>query len=207
MGAILQSTLMRGVRMEDIPVAVIAKAHRLEELLWHVAQGEPLEQVCAELDLSVDARRLAQLRAQYEAGGRTWKALIDGRYGHPIKAHSALREWLYERKRQDKELTASELVDGVKEQFGVELSAGHINYLLRKVELTRPSGRPLNLPAAAAPVDPEPPGPTLDNAGLFFPGSRKTGAGRPGGGEDVPGGCPSTVSGRPPDDVPAGGGE
>lgn len=196
--------------MEDIPAGVIEKAHRLEELLQRVAQGEPLEQVCAELDLTVDARRLAQLQAKYEAGSRTWEALIDGRYGRPIKAHSAVKAWLYERKRQDKELTASELVDEVKEQFGVELSAGHINYLLRKVELTRPPGRPPNPPAPAAeaePVEPEPPSRSLDNAGLFFPGSRKRGNGRARGSADVPGDRPSTASGRKPDDVPAGGGE
>jgi transposase len=169
-----------------------------------------LEQVCAELDLTVDARRLAQLQVKYEAGGRTWEALMDGRYGHPIKAHSALRAWLYERKRQDKAVTASELVDEVKEQFGVELSVGHINYLLRKVELTRPPGRPPNLPAPgaeAAPVEPEPPSQPLDNAGLFFPGSREAGDGCPGGGGDVPGDRPPTVSSGQPGDVPTGGGE
>lgn len=196
--------------MKDVPAAVIEKAHRLEELLQRVAQGEPLEQVCAELGVTVDTQRLVQLQAKYEAGGRTWEALIDGRYGHPIKAHSALKAWLYERKRQDKELTASELVDEVKEQFGVELSVGHINYLLRKVELTRPPGRPPNPPAPAAeaaPVEPDPPSQCLDNAGLFFPGSRKTGDGHPGGGGDGPGDRPPGVSGGESYGVPAGGGE
>ena len=122
----------------DHPAAVIEKAQRLEKLLQRVAQGEPLAQVCAELGLAVDAERLAKLQAKYEVGGCTWEALIDGRYGHPQKAHSALREWLHERKRQDEELTAPHLVDEVKTRFKVELSAGHINYLLRKVELTRP---------------------------------------------------------------------
>jgi hypothetical protein len=191
--------------MEDIPAAVIEKAQRLEQLLQRVAQGELLEQVCAELDLTVDVRRLAQLQAQYAAGGRTWEALIDGRYGHPIKAHSALREWLYERKRQDKELTAPELMGEVKEKFRVELSAGHINYLLRKVELTRPTGRPPNRPAEAEPADPDPPTQTLDNAGLFSPGSRKARDGRHGSGGDLPGDRPPAVSGRQPDNVHAAG--
>jgi len=160
--------------MEDHPPAVIEKAKRLEELLQRVEQGEFLEQVCAELDLAVDAKHLARLQAQYEAGGRTWEALLDGRYGHPIKAHSALREWLYERKRQDKGLTASQLVDEVRTQFKVELSAGHINYLLRKVELTRPPGRPPNRPAAETESgEPQAPSQSLDNAGIFFPGSSK----------------------------------
>jgi DMSO/TMAO reductase YedYZ molybdopterin-dependent catalytic subunit len=65
------------------PSAVIEKAKRLERLLQRVEQGEPLEQVCTELDLAVDPKWLARLQAKYEAGGRTWEALLDGRYGHP----------------------------------------------------------------------------------------------------------------------------
>lgn len=164
----------------DHPAAVIEKAKRLEQLLQRVEQGEPLEQVCAELDLAVDAKHLARLQVKYEVGGRTWEALIDGRYGHPQKAHSALREWLHERKRQDKELTASQLVDEVKTQFKVELSAGHINYLLRKVELTRPPGRPPGRSAPAGePEPPEAPSQSLDNAGIFFPRSSEGRDGRP----------------------------
>jgi transposase len=194
--------------MEDQPVAVIEKAKRLEQLLQRVAQGEPLQQVCAELDLAVDARRLARLQAKYEAGGRTWEALIDGRYGHPIKAHSALKEWLYERKRQNKGLTASELVDEVQSQFGVELSAGHINYLLRKVELARLPGRRSTQSAAeeeSATPDPTPQ--ILDNAGLFFPGGRKARDRRPRGSRDEPGDRSPPVSGRESNDVLAGGGQ
>lgn len=194
--------------MEDHPTAVIEKAKRLAQLLQSGEQGEPLEQVCAELDLAVDAKRLAQLQAKYQTGGRTWEALLDGRYGHPIKAHSALREWLHERKRQDKELTAPQLVDEVKEQFGVELSAGHINYLLRKVELTRPPGRPPSRPAPEGePVPPQAPSQSLDNAGIFFPGSREAGDGHPRGGGGLLGDGPSGLSGGPPGDVAAGGDE
>ena len=194
--------------MEDHPTAVIEKAKRLAQLLHSVEQGEPLEQVCAELDLAVDAQRLVQWQAQYQAGGRTWEALLDGRYGHPIKAHSALREWLHERKRQDKELTAPQLVDRVKEQFGVELSAGHINYLLRKVELTRPPGRPPSRSASDGELEPPPaPSQSLDNAGIFFPGSREAGNGHHRGGGRLPGDSPSGLSGGPAGNVAAGGDE
>jgi len=75
-------------------------------------------------------------------GWRSWEALIDGRYCHPQKAHSALCEWMHERKRENKSLTAGELAGEIAEQFQVELSIGQINYLLRKKELTRPRGRP-----------------------------------------------------------------
>ncbi|MDH4137273.1 MAG: hypothetical protein OEW09_11240 [Anaerolineae bacterium] len=193
--------------MKDHPAAVIEKAERLEQLLQRVAQGEPLEQVCAELDLAVDAKRLARLQAKYEAGGRTWEALLDGRYGHPKKAHSALREWLYERKRQDKALTAPELVDELRVQFQVELSAGHVNYLLRKVELTRPPGRVPSRPAAEDDPASETSSPTLDNAGIFFPGSSCTRDGHHGGRGELSGDSPPAISGQQPHDTSTGGGE
>jgi len=194
--------------MENHPAAVIEKAKRLEQLLQRVTQGESLEQVCAELDLAVDAKGLAKLQAKLQAGGCTWEALLDGRYGHPKKAHSALREWLYERKRQDKVLTAPELVDELKAQFQVELSAGHVNYLLRKVELTRPPGRVPSRPAAED--DPTEFGPSslsLDNAGIFFPGSSQTRDGHHGGRGELSGDGSPTASGRQPHDTSAGGGE
>jgi transposase len=194
--------------MEDHPAAVIDKAKRLEQLLQRVAQGEFLEQVCAELDLVVDAKGLARLQAKYEASGCTWEALLDGRYGHPKKAHSALREWLYERKRQDKALTAPELVDELKVQFQVGLSAGHVNYLLRKVELTRPPGRVPSRPAAEDdPAGSETSSPSLDKAGIFFPGSSPTRDGRYGGRGDLSGDGSPAASGRQPHDPSAGGGE
>jgi len=124
------------------PPAVIEKAQRLERLLLRLEEDEPLEQVRVDLGLSVETEDIARLQAKYEAGGRSWEALIDGRHGHPQKAHSALREWMYERKREDESLTAGELAVEIEEQFQVELSIGHINYLLRKVELAGPRGRP-----------------------------------------------------------------
>ena len=158
------------------PPAVCEKAQRLERLLLRLEAGEPFDPVRADLGLSVRAEDVPKLQAKYEAGGRTWEVLIDGRYGHPQRAHSALREWMHERKRQDESLTARELSEEIREQFQVELSIGHINYLLRKVELTRPRGRPHRrweeeeegeaVPSAAAPPDE-----SLDNGGLFFPGS------------------------------------
>ena len=157
------------------PPAVCEKAQRLERLLLRLEAGEPFDPVRADLGLSVRAEDVPKLQAEYEAGGRTWEALIDGRYGHPQTAHSALREWMYERKREDESLTARELAEEIAEQFQLELSIGHINYLLRKVELTRPRGRPQRrregeeegeaVSSAAAPSDE-----SLDNGGIFFPG-------------------------------------
>jgi len=188
------------------PPAVCEKAQRLERLLQRVEAGEALDQVCADLELTVRATDLPRLRARYEAGGRRWEALVNGRYGHPQKAHSALREWLYERKRQDETLTARELAEAVSERFQVELSVGHVNYLLRKVELTRPPGRPLRQEpeAAMAPATPTSSDESLANAGLFFPRRGQASPGGNGGGRGVPGRRGGALSGRPAGDAPAG---
>ena len=154
------------------PPAVCEKAQRLERLLQRIEAGEPFDQMRADLGLSIEAEDVPKLQAKYEAGGRTWETLIDGRYGHPQTAHSVLREWMYERKREDKSLTARELAEEIAEQFQVELSIGHINYLLRKKELTRPRGRPRRQREGETVLVSEVPSDeSLDNGGIFFPGS------------------------------------
>lgn len=164
------------------PPAVIEKAQGLERLLLRLETGEPLGQVRGDLGLTVEAEDVARLQAKYEAGGRSWEALIDGRHGHAQKAHSALREWMYERKREDALLTAGELAVAIEEQFQVELSIGHINYLLRKVELAGPRGRPCRRreqdeESEATPAPEAQPDESLDNAGTFFPRSSEAGDG------------------------------
>jgi transposase len=156
----------------DYPKAVIEKAQKMEKLLQRVDAGELVDQVCAALDVDIDEKRLGALRAKYKVGGKTWEALLDGRFGHSHTAHSELREWLYERKKQDETLRAPTLVKEIETKFGVVLSAGHINYLLRKRGLTAPPGHPYKQPPAEQEEE-QPPTDTesLDNAGLFFPGS------------------------------------
>ena len=157
----------------DYPPAILEKAQRSEQLLQRVVAGEPLEEVNEALGFTLDQHKLARWRTKYEAGGRTWQALIDGRHGHPRQAHSALREWLYARKKEDKSLRAPHLVVEIEEKFGVKLSAGHINYLLRKRGLSAPPGRPAKkqrstedeAATSAAPSE------FVENAGLFFPRS------------------------------------
>ena len=163
----------------DYPQAVIAKAQKIEKLLQRVAQGEPLDQVCAELDVEVNKKQLVTLQAKYKAGGERWEALLDGRYGHTQKVHSAMLAWLYERKKQDQTLRAPKLADEMAEKFGVRVAAGHINYLLRKREQSAPPGRPYKHPPGEQAEEPSPTSTeSLDNAGTFFPGS---GQGRDGG--------------------------
>ena len=154
----------------------------MEKLLQRVAAGEPLDRVCAELDVDIDEKRLAVLQGKYKTGGETWKALLDGRFGHSHTAHSELREWLYERKKQDETLRAPKLVTEIEHKFHVVLSPGHINYLLRKRGLTAPPGRPYKDPPAEQEEEQaQTTSESLDNAGIFFPGSSQ---GRDGGSSD-----------------------
>lgn len=166
------------------PTAVIEKAKRLERLLHRVAAGEGLDAANEALGFDLDKEQLSQAQAKYEAGGYRWEALIDGRYGHAQKIHSGIREWLYTRKEKDEDVRAPQLAKEIKEQFGVEVDPGHINYLLRKRGLTAPPGRPYKQEA----VDEEATGggivhsESTDNAGVFFPGRCEGGNG--GGGSD-----------------------
>jgi transposase len=157
----------------DYPPAVLEKAQRLEQLLLQVEAGESLDVAHAAFSSNLDERQLAHWQAKYAAGGRRWEALIDGRHGHPRQAHSALREWLYARKEQDDQLCAPQLATEIQEKFSVELSAGHINYLLRKRGMTAPPGRPpKHQDTAAEPLAAlDTPSASVDNAGIFFPRS------------------------------------
>jgi transposase len=160
----------------EYPKAVIEKAQKQARLLRRIEQGEDREQVCEELGLEVSEIELAVLKAKYEAGGGKWKALLDGRFGHAQKAHSELRAWLYERKREDESLRSPQLKREIRERFGVELSEGHINYLLRKHSMTAPQGRPYKTEAEEDQSE-EAPSESVDNAGVFFPGSGQGGNG------------------------------
>jgi hypothetical protein len=156
----------------DYPKAVIEKAQKMEKLLQRVDAGEPLDQICAELDVEIDEKQLAALQVKYKAGGETWEALLDGRFGHPHTAHSELRAWLYERKEQDETLRAPKLAKEIERKFHLVLSPGHINYLLRKRRLTAPPGRPYKDPPTEQEEEQTPTTTeSLDNAGTFFPGS------------------------------------
>ena len=152
------------------PTAIIEKAKKTEHLLKRVSSGEPLETVCDELNLTVSPARFAKLLAKYESGGQTYEPLIDGRCGHPQKAHSGIREWLYAQKRAHPQQKASQLAQAIEAEFDVKFSKGHINYLLRCVGLTGPRGRPpsISTDEPSAPVCSNP-AEELANAGLFFP--------------------------------------
>jgi hypothetical protein len=163
----------------DYPTAVLEKAQRLEQLLQRVAAGEPLGEVNEALGFDLDQEQWARAQVKYEAAGRRWEALINGRFGHAQKVHSGIREWLYTRKERDEDVRAPQLAREIEEKFGVEVDPGHVNYLLRKRGLTAPPGRPYKeKPAGEEASDAvSAPSESLDNAGIFFPGGREGGNG------------------------------
>jgi transposase len=166
----------------DYPDAVLEKAKRLEQLLQRVAAGEPLDEANKALGFKLDKGQLAKVQAKYEAGGWSWESLIDGRFGHAQKVHSGIREWLYTRKERDEDVRAPQLANEIKEQFGVEVDPGHVNYVLRKRGLTAPPGRPYKKPVGEEVSDAAPaPSESIDNAGIFFPGGSEGGDGGGGG--------------------------
>lgn len=150
------------------PAAVAEKARRLEQLLLRLEAGEPLDQVRADLEFELKPERVSQLQAKYEAGGRRWEALLDGRFGHYQHVNTAVRAYLFERKQQDERLTAGELASEVEQKFKMSISVGHINHVLREVALTRTPGRPRKRAVAAESPATDPP--PQAHAGLFFPG-------------------------------------
>jgi len=160
--------------------AVIEKAKKQEKLLQARAAGKPLAQARAIAGIAtMKVKEANRLQRKYKAGGSTWEALLDGRFGHDIKANSAIKAWMYERKRQDLAVRASQLANEIKEKFGVEFKSGHINYLLRKEGLTAPVGRPAKPKEVAAETKNEDiPEERSENAGLFFPGSSERSDGR-----------------------------
>jgi transposase len=162
------------------PAVVAEKARRLEQLLLRLEAGEPLDQVRADLELELKPERVSHLKAKYEAGGRRWEALRDGRFGHYQHVNSAVRAYLFERKQQDEHLTAGELASEVEQKFSMSISVGHINHVLREVALTRTPGRPRKraVPAESSVTH----APVQAQAGLFFPGRGQATA----GGDDDP---------------------
>jgi transposase len=159
----------------DYPEAVLEKAKRLEQLLLRVTAGEPLDELNEELGFELDEEELARWQSKYEKGGRTWEAVIDGRHGHTHKIHSGIREYLYARKEEDESLRAPRLAEEIEDKFGVTVSAGHVNHLLRKRGLTAPVGAPPKKPETDEEEESpaEAPSYPVENAGIFPPGSGK----------------------------------
>lgn len=154
--------------LDEVPRAVQQKARNLECLLLRWKAGEDPDTLRDELGLRVTIEQLPRLWARYERAGCRWEALIDGRYGHPQKANSAVRGWLIERKQDNPELTGPELSTELEQLWGTDLTSGYVNTLLRRQGLTRGRGRPGPRASREPQAAPEVVTEVVANAGLFF---------------------------------------
>ena len=63
----------------DYPNAVIEKAKRMEKLLQRVAEGESLDQVCADLEVELTRNnwpRCSQIQKEAKRGKRFWMGAL-----------------------------------------------------------------------------------------------------------------------------------
>ena len=79
---------------------------------------------------------------------------------------------------QQAEGKTAEIYQEIEAKFGVTLTDGHINYLLRKRGLSAPPGRPCKGEAEETASDDAPSHTeSVENAGLFFPRGSQAGDG------------------------------
>lgn len=114
-----------------------------EELLEHKRQAMKL------MDADVHWREAnEQSGLNYSKSGiqrlyRGWRergdeVLIDQRHGHVYKATAKVREMLNDRCEEDPDVRASQLVNEIKAEFGVELNPNYVSVLRRQLGLPVP---------------------------------------------------------------------
>jgi hypothetical protein len=125
----------------------------IEKLDWHgkllqrAARGETRAHVCADLGIEVNKDCLAALRATYETGGCTWRALRDdGHHGRAYQMNSTIRDWPYGQERQDEHARVPASAREIQEKLGIKVSDGHFDYLLRQRGLAAPLEQPFEPP-------------------------------------------------------------
>jgi transposase len=147
-------------------------AQRKEQWILRTEQGESPQRVGRELKLK--ASSLPRLRQQYQAGGRTWQALLERRHGIATKGTPEVKAFLKKAKEQHPQATGAELCVQVWERFEIDISLRRLNELLHAEALSNSPGRPRKVPAPEPVSAPER---EVDNAGVFFPsgGVERTG--------------------------------
>lgn len=150
----------------ELPPTVIEKAQTMEQLLLKVEAGWSVAEACNQLKESINEKTFHRLRKKYEANGRCWQALLDRRYGRSQKITPVIRKRLYQLQKTNPTLTANLLAQKIQQEFGINVSVGHINYLLRKKGATSSVGRPKTHKGTivADHTSPDP----LPHAGIFF---------------------------------------
>ena len=71
------------------------------------------------------------------------KVLEERRRGHAHKIVGDVLVWLLAECQEKPEITARELQEAIQDRFGVRVSRGHINYVRRAHDLSRPKKREL----------------------------------------------------------------
>lgn len=150
-------------------------ARRKEQWILRIEQGESPQRVGRELKLKLKASSLPRLQHQYQAGGRTWQALLERRHGVATKGTPEVKAFLKQAKAQQPQATGAELREQVWEQFEIDISLRRVNELLRAEALSNSPGRPrkVSRPESSSATERE-----LDNAGAFFPSGGVERAGR-----------------------------
>lgn len=151
-------------------------ARRKEQWILRAERGEDPERIRRELKIPLQTSSLGWLTQRYQAGGRTWQALLDRRYGVATKGTPAVKAFVAKAKARDPQLTGAELCVQVWERFEIEISLGRLNALVREAGLSNPPGRPAKAPEAEKPAATAK---VVDNAGAFFPSGRAHRTGRP----------------------------
>ena len=108
------------------------------QLIAALLEGQSWRQAMTDAGLSIGratAYRLVQLARDPE---RSERPFLDDRHGHPYKLTEPLRRWLVDYCTQHPGVFSSQVQTELREQFGVEVSRGHINRVRAEAGVTAP---------------------------------------------------------------------
>jgi transposase len=164
--------------------AQVDLALRKEQLILRLEQGESLEAVSQELDLTYHPKHVSRLQRWYTEGGRHWTALVDQRMGgSPTKISDEIMEWMREEIQRNPEVAVSYLCNQIQAKFKVEVHIGHVRRVARDLGREGRRGRPRQKTSAMAEL------PHIEQtqyAGIFFPTGRAVAHGDYAGNEASP---------------------
>lgn len=130
------------------------RKHRAMELM---EAGLSWEEANEQSGLNYSRTGIQRLYREWKKRGN--EALIDHRHGHPYKATAEVRERMRERCTEESEVRASQLVEEIEAEFGVELTPQYVTVLRRQLGLPVPRpGRPSKRQEAEPAPEREPEG-------------------------------------------------
>ena len=95
-----------------------------------------------QLRLNLKSSSLPWLRQRYQAGGRTWRVLLERRHGIATKGTAEVKAFLKKAKLRNPLATGAELCVQVWERFEIEISLSRLNELLHADGLSNAPGHP-----------------------------------------------------------------